>query len=84
LVQQVRRGLFRLHWIFDQTMLNEGCHKMNFYLDGSMFDQITISYHLNYKYSKSTPYKYRVTVDAAPYYEESLKKKNLTKWTLKA
>lgn len=49
-----------------------------------MFDQITISYHLNYKYSKSTPYKYRVTVDAAPYYEESLKKKNLTKWTLKA
>lgn len=63
-VQEVRPGLFRMHWIFDHSRMKEGCHKKDFYL--SLPDQFyTITYHLKYSDIKLKPYRYSVTVEAS-------------------
>ena len=63
-VQEVRPGLFRMHWIFDHSIMKEGCHKKDFYL--SLPDQFyTITYHLKYSDIKLKPYRYSVTVEAS-------------------
>lgn len=79
-VQEVRDGLFRIHWVFSEVMKNQlGDYKEAFQLTGSQSQRIyTINYHLKHPNTDemNLGFKYEYTVIIAETKSESHQSSN--------
>ncbi len=64
IIQEVRPGLFRIHWVFSEAMIKDmGMYKETFQLCGSFLElSYTISCHLSKSPAETLKYKYDITV----------------------